>query len=118
MACERKSRCTPGTKCVGRILTRHQCCSPLENGDGGWGIFNSLFGWQNSATYGSVISYNLYWLVVIAGFGYLGWKESKDSGADVREDALSETSAHGELAGKKTSTEGVQVGTNVREISA
>jgi high-affinity iron transporter len=101
------------------VLTILQCCSPLENGEGGWGIFNSLFGWQNSATYGSVISYNLYWVVVIVGFLVLGWKESKGSGVDAHEDAQSETSSgHAELAGKKTSAEGVQVGTNVREVSA
>jgi high-affinity iron transporter len=44
------------------------CCNPEINGGGGWGIFNSLFGWTNSATYGSVISYNLYWLAVIVAF--------------------------------------------------
>ena len=27
-----------------------------------------MLGWQNSATYGSVISYNLYWVVVIVYF--------------------------------------------------
>jgi high-affinity iron transporter len=52
------------------------------------------------------------------GFLFLGWKESKDSGADTHEDAQSEASGHDELAGKKTSAEGVQVGTNVREVSA
>ena len=51
---------------------RQQFGSPLENGSGGWSVFNSLFGWQNSATYGSVISYNLYWVAVITGFAYLG----------------------------------------------
>lgn len=40
-------------------------------------MFNSIFGWQNSATYGSVISYNLYWLVVIIGFLTLRYKETK-----------------------------------------
>lgn len=45
-----------------------QCCNPEINGGGGWGVFNALLGWQNSATYGSVISYNVYWIVVIAGF--------------------------------------------------
>lgn len=40
----------------------------MLNGGGGWGIFNSLFGWQNSATYGSVLSYNFYWIAVIVGF--------------------------------------------------
>lgn len=92
-----------------------QCCSPLDNGDGGWGIFNSLFGWQNSATYGSVISYNLYWVVVIAGFLFLGWKESKTSVPT--DDEVSEVSSgHEEYAGKKTSEQGIMVGTAVREV--
>jgi high-affinity iron transporter len=99
------------------MLTRNQCCSPLENGDGGWGIFNSLFGWQNSATYGSVISYNLYWVVVIAGFLFLGWKESKQTVHTVGDEATSETSSdHKELTGKKTSVEGAHVETAVREV--
>jgi high-affinity iron transporter len=34
-------------------------------------------GWQNSATYGSVISYNIYWIVVIIGFLLMRYKESK-----------------------------------------
>ncbi|KAJ4299499.1 high-affinity iron permease [Kalmusia sp. IMI 367209] len=50
-----------------------------DGGDGGWGIFNSLFGWQNSATYGSVISYNVYWLVVIIGFVCLRFKEIREN---------------------------------------
>jgi|TARA_R110002003_G_scaffold107_6_gene9000 high-affinity iron transporter len=75
-----------------------------------------LFGWQNSATYGSVISYNLYWLAVIIGFVYLGWKESKETLATTA-DATSETSSgHEELAGKKTGGDGVMVGTAVKEV--
>ena len=53
------------------------CCNPALNGGGGWGIFNALFGWQNSATYGSVIGYNMYWIVVITGFVLLRFKEKK-----------------------------------------
>ncbi|KAI9753450.1 MAG: orotidine 5'-phosphate decarboxylase [Chaenotheca gracillima] len=53
------------------------CCSADLSGGGGWGIFNSLFGWVNSATYGSVISYNLYWLVVIVGFVAMRYNETK-----------------------------------------
>ena len=49
----------------------------MINGGGGWGIFNSIFGWQNSATYGSVISYNLYWLCVIAAFLAMRYNERK-----------------------------------------
>lgn len=54
-----------------------QCCNPEIDGGGGWGIFNSLFGWTNSATYGSVISYNLYWLAVILGFLAMGYNERR-----------------------------------------
>ncbi|KAK8241808.1 plasma membrane iron permease [Phyllosticta capitalensis] len=53
------------------------CCSPYINGGGGWGVFNSIFGWQNSATYGSVVSYNLYWLVIIISFVTMRFKETK-----------------------------------------
>ena len=51
--------------------------NPDFNGGGGWGIFNALLGWQNSATYGSVISYNLYWICVMAGFLLLRWQERR-----------------------------------------
>lgn len=95
------------------IANTTQCCSPLENGDGGWGIFNSLFGWQNSATYGSVISYNLYWLAVIVGFLFLGFKERKGNSAVEKAD--SETgSGENVLAGKKA--EGAVASSAVREV--
>jgi high-affinity iron transporter len=51
-----------------------QCCGTSSD-DHGWGVFNSLFGWTNSATYGSVISYNLYWIVVIIGFLAMRYNE-------------------------------------------
>ena len=54
-----------------------QCCNPEINGGGGWGIFNALFGWQNSATYGTVISYNLYWIVIIVIFFLMRYKENR-----------------------------------------
>lgn len=47
----------------------------MLDGGGGWGIFNSLFGWQNSATYGSVLSYNFYWIAVILGFLAMRYNE-------------------------------------------
>ena len=47
------------------------------NGGGGWGIFNAILGWQNSATYGSVISYNMYWIAVILGFCLMRYREVK-----------------------------------------
>ncbi len=51
------------------------CCNPLI--DNGWDVFNALLGWQNSATYGSVISYNLYWLVLILIIGAMTYQEKK-----------------------------------------
>jgi high-affinity iron transporter len=61
------------------LLTRppKQCCSPVANGGSGWGFLQAVFGWTNSATYGSVISYNVYWLVVIAGFLTMRFYEVK-----------------------------------------
>src|SRR5271154_3472025 len=44
---------------------RHvNCCNPEDTSNGGWGIFNAILGWQNSATIGSVVSYCIYWIVV------------------------------------------------------
>jgi high-affinity iron transporter len=65
----------PGTYDIRQSVWHVNCCSPTLNGGGGWGIFNAILGWQNSATYGSVISYNLYWLVVIIGFVALRSRE-------------------------------------------
>ena len=75
-----------------------------------------MFGWQSSATYGSVISYNLYWVAVIIGFVFLGWKESKDGASQIAEVDSDTSSGHQELSGKKTSDEGIVVGTAVREV--
>ena len=54
-----------------------QCCNPQIKGGGGWGIFNALFGWQNSATVGSVVSYNLYWIAVMIAFFLMRYNEKK-----------------------------------------
>ncbi|RMD42243.1 hypothetical protein DV735_g2911, partial [Chaetothyriales sp. CBS 134920] len=76
-----------GSYDIRRSVWHVNCCSPELNGGGGWGIFNALFGWQNSATYGTVISYCVYWIVVIIGFilmrswekkGRLPWQKAKD----------------------------------------
>jgi high-affinity iron transporter len=50
----------PGSYDIRQSVWHVNCCNPELNGGGGWGIFNSILGWTNSATYGSVISYNLY----------------------------------------------------------
>lgn len=61
-----------------RCLTNaNKSANPEINGGGGWGVFNSILGWQNSATYGSVISYNVYWIAVIAAFFAMRHREVK-----------------------------------------
>ncbi|KAL2212899.1 iron permease FTR1 [Sarocladium strictum] len=65
----------PGSYDIDRSVWHVNCCSPVFNGGGGWGILQAIFGWTNSATYGSVISYNLYWLAVIVGLLLLKFKE-------------------------------------------
>jgi len=52
-----------------------QCCNAEMNGGGGWGVFNAILGWENSATYGSVISYNLYWIFIIVLFLSMHYNE-------------------------------------------
>ena len=58
----------PGSYDIRKSVWHVNCCNAEINGGGGWGIFNAILGWQNSATYGSVISYNLYWVAVIGWF--------------------------------------------------
>lgn len=54
----------PGSYDISNSVWHVNCCNGLT--DGWWMVLNAIFGWTNSATYGSVISYCLYWLVVIA----------------------------------------------------
>jgi high-affinity iron transporter len=65
----------PGSYDVSKVVWHVNYGNPELNGGGGWGIFNAIFGWTNSATYGSVISYNLYWIVVIAMFFVMRFQE-------------------------------------------
>ncbi|GIZ46385.1 hypothetical protein CKM354_000951200 [Cercospora kikuchii] len=67
----------PGSYDIRKSVWHVNCCNPEINGGGGWGIFNSILGWTNSATYGSVLAYNLYWLAVIVAFLSLGFYEKR-----------------------------------------
>lgn len=45
------------------------CCNPedkTDDGGSGWSIFNTLVGWNNTATIGSLTSYCLYWVAIVA----------------------------------------------------
>lgn len=48
---------------------------------GGWQIFNSILGWNNTATIGTVVSYCLYWVFVA---GYLAYGYFKEKRAAIR----------------------------------
>ncbi|CAN3368694.1 plasma membrane iron permease [Diutina catenulata] len=63
----------PGTYDISKSVWHVNCCNP--NIDHGWDIFNALFGWQNSATYGSVISYNVYWIFIMFVIFLMMWEE-------------------------------------------
>lgn len=65
----------PGTYDIKKSVWHVNCCNPQI--DNGWDVFNALLGWQNSATYGSVISYNIYWLTIIFTI-YLLWFEERN----------------------------------------
>ncbi|AMD20787.1 HDR045Cp [Eremothecium sinecaudum] len=54
----------PGSYDISRSVWHVNCCNGER--DGFWMLFTAFFGWTNSATYGSVISYICYWLVIIA----------------------------------------------------
>lgn len=110
----------PGSYDIRKSVWHVNCCSPSEggNGSGGWGIFNSLFGWQNSATYGSVISYNLYWLVVIIGFVYMARTESKEnSAAPVFHHESDSSSEHQKFEGKTARPEVAPIDIEQRPVS-
>ncbi|WLF79358.1 high-affinity iron permease [Lodderomyces elongisporus] len=63
----------PGTYDIAKSVWHVNCCNPLT--DNGWDIFNAILGWQNSATYGSVISYNVYWIAVMITIGLMLYEE-------------------------------------------
>ncbi|OCF33775.1 high-affinity iron permease CaFTR1 [Kwoniella heveanensis CBS 569] len=49
--------------------------SPTTNG--GWQIFNAIFGWNNTATLGSILSYVFYWILIMVTLIYLRWQEGR-----------------------------------------
>ncbi|KAK9319156.1 iron permease FTR1/Fip1/EfeU [Lipomyces orientalis] len=53
----------PGSYDIRKSVWHVNCCNGQTSG--GWMIFNAIFGWQNSATYGSVLAYNLYWIALM-----------------------------------------------------
>jgi high-affinity iron transporter len=52
-----------GSYDIANTIWHVNCCSGVN--DGGWMLLNAIVGWNNTATYGSVISYNLYWVFIV-----------------------------------------------------
>ncbi|BEJ17555.1 hypothetical protein CspHIS471_0609560 [Cutaneotrichosporon sp. HIS471] len=45
--------------------------------NGGWQIFNALFGWHNTATLGTILGYCFYWIAVMGALIYYKWSEGR-----------------------------------------
>jgi high-affinity iron transporter len=67
----------PGSYDITQSVWHVNCCSPQT--DNGWDVFYALLGWQNSATYGSVISYNVYWIGIMVAVSCLLYEERTGS---------------------------------------
>lgn len=66
----------PGSYDIANSVWHVNCCNgELQDDGAGWMIFTAVFGWTNSATYGSVIGYIFYWVVVITVFSSLLYEE-------------------------------------------
>ncbi|KAI1339922.1 iron permease-like protein [Xylariaceae sp. FL0016] len=101
----------PGSYDISKSVWHVNCCSPELNGGGGWGIFNAILGWTNSATYGSVISYNIYWIAIMACFIVMRYHEVKGHWPLLRGKGGKESST---ASGNETS-EGVRQTTNANK---
>ncbi|KAG0253105.1 hypothetical protein BG011_006543 [Mortierella polycephala] len=53
------------------------CCNPNDPHQGGWALFNSIFGWNNIASVGTVTSYCVYWLAIIAAVLFMKIKSKR-----------------------------------------
>jgi len=68
----------PGSYKVQGNVWHLDCCSPKNPFDtSGWTFFSALFGWNNNATLGTVLSYVFYWIAVIVTLVYLKFKEGR-----------------------------------------
>ncbi|KAH8110264.1 iron permease FTR1 [Phellopilus nigrolimitatus] len=68
----------PGSFDVRGVVWHLDCCNPENNFDGsGWSIFGAIFGWTNTATLGTVLSYVFYWLLAIALLVYMKFAEGR-----------------------------------------
>ncbi|KAE8442784.1 hypothetical protein EG329_002872 [Mollisiaceae sp. DMI_Dod_QoI] len=67
----------PGSYNIRETVWHVNCCNPEI--DNGWDVFNALLGWQNTATYGSVIAYNAYWIGIMFSIACMLYEERTGS---------------------------------------
>ncbi|KAE8249468.1 hypothetical protein A4X03_0g6604 [Tilletia caries] len=55
------------------------CCNPEDktSSAGGWSLLNSIVGWNNTATVGSILMYVFYWLPIATYLVYACWQEGR-----------------------------------------
>ncbi|WFD32007.1 hypothetical protein MSPP1_003049 [Malassezia sp. CBS 17886] len=67
------------------------CCNPedqTDNGGSGWSILNSLVGWNNTATVGSLTVYVLYWFALMAFLIFRVMYERRQNAKKTPEEAV------------------------------
>ncbi|EEB87958.1 hypothetical protein MPER_14473, partial [Moniliophthora perniciosa FA553] len=68
----------PGSYDVRGNVWHLNCCNPENKLDSqGWSVFNAIFGWTNSATLGTVLSYVFYWIAVMVTLVYFKYREGR-----------------------------------------
>lgn len=68
----------PGSYDITKSVWHVNCCNGELPDDGvGWMLFTAVFGWTNSASYGSVIAYIVYWLAVVGMLKMLVYEEKE-----------------------------------------
>lgn len=68
----------PGSYDITKSVWHVNCCNGELPDDGvGWMLFTAVFGWTNSATYGSVLGYIVYWIMIVVMFRALMYEEKK-----------------------------------------
>ncbi|KAJ9107945.1 hypothetical protein QFC19_002688 [Naganishia cerealis] len=45
--------------------------------NGGWQIFNAIFGWNNNASIGTILGYCMYWIAIMVALIYIKWSEGR-----------------------------------------
>ncbi|CED82573.1 Iron permease FTR1 [Phaffia rhodozyma] len=90
----------PGSYNVGgsNIVWHVNYGNPEINSNGGWMIFNAIFGWNNTATAATVSSYCCYWIAIMLILFQAKWKEGRFALFGYKSKSLREREARREQA--------------------